>query len=459
MKTKLALNLFILALFLFPLLLLSQPYVNQNGTLVAVHQPGSNNYSGWPLQIDVAAVAFDRIDNNNSLDLIFTQNSATITNPKTYGSYKLNDGNGNFNGTIFDFHVQEYVANGWTGKDAAFGQLRTGQQKDVGLGREACAQKFQNLNYSINSVFTVHSNQSNSISFGNLQPLLNVQDLVVAENGRIAVYYNDGQGNLPTTENAYTVSGTTGINTLKVIAKRLRTNQIFDLVTATSTRVRIYRNNGNNNITFLNEINPSNDNPIYDIDVADINNDGHQDLVVLTFENLKGFLNNGTGTISSSPVFSVSVPASTYNKIKLGMMESSDNFPEVAIAGADGHILILRHRTPSQGYYTYPYSGNQEFYGSGLFHISIRDIELADIESLGGLSLIVSTSRSSGFSQTDYIGKLAVYKHATTDPEPFPPVITSQEVVNGRAVIYFTNHEEPDFAGYNVYLSINGGPW
>jgi hypothetical protein len=138
--------------------------------------------------------------------MIVTENLSNQTNPRTFGSYKLNDGNGNFNGTLFDFDVHGYTENGWTGKDIAFGYLRVNQQKDVGLGREACVQKFQNLNYSINSTFTAHSNQSNSISFDSSSRYFYCSRFSSRRKRRVAVYYNDGQGNLPITENSYTVS-------------------------------------------------------------------------------------------------------------------------------------------------------------------------------------------------------------------------------------------------------------
>jgi len=468
MKT---INLAILVLFLATVTLYSQ-FINTTSAVIFPHNsPGNVNTA---LDRSVRCLDFAPVDNGSSLDLILGENMSAFSNPRTWASYKLNDGSGNFTGSVFDFDSQDYVVDGWTARDIEFGQLRPGNpRKDIAVSRGGCVQIFHNNGQGGIQFGHVQAvaGQSNSVSWGYMQPgSFTVQDIVNAENNGIYIFYNDGQGNLNTS--GYLVGGSPGFECRKVIAKYLRNpaSNKQDIVTYStiaspfSSRIRIYRNNGFQNITLLTEINYGTSS-IQDFDLGDIDNDGDIDLVVLTSiggaqRELRGYLNDGAGNISTSHVFSLPVVYTNGYYIKLGDMADPqlDGLPEVAICGYGGHIIILKNRGASNGYYSYPFGSNQEFTSSPgtLFERSAKDMVLADIQGNGGLGLGFCMGMPPNYPNAT--GVLVIHKSAF-NPAPLAPSITSQEVLNARACIYFANNGEPDFAGYNVYLSINGGAW
>lgn len=410
---------------------------------------------------DVSCVDFSNIDAGNSLDMIFGQNVFT-TDPYTYGSFKLNEGLGNFPGAPSQFNLVHYPVVYLQIRDIEFGQLRLNQKKDVAFSRYGCVQIFRNDNNVIiredNNPYAV-AGRSSSVSFGYIsgnsdffrQDLVNcVDDPLNSSFNGIFIYYNDGAGFFSNAPNGYQVSGTLNLGTQVVRTGKLRQNSKDDIVGVSGSNIRIYRNNGTNDVTINQTIDAGG--TIKDLELGDVNGDGLKDIAVITSADTKVYLNLGN-TFSTTP--NAILPGGS-GKLEFGDIDNDGRQDLVSVI-YDGPIIAFRNTGNSSAYYSYT-TGNYQYIlvgGGGTFHRVIKDVELADVQGQGGLSLIFTTT---GDADNFNNGTIIIHKRIG-NPAPYPPNLYFSEVVNARAVIYFSNNNEPDFAGYNVYLSINSGPW
>lgn len=221
-----------------------------------------------------------------------------------------------------------------------------------------------------------------------------------------------------------------------------------DFVGIVGTNIMIYNNDNNNGLVYATTINPSLS-YIYDIDVADFNNDGYNDVIVVGYNSTdsyaKVYLNN-SGTIQTSPSFS-SVVGTSYNRLLKAKDLNMDGYSDFIILGYEGAGKVFINSNYGANFSLVQTIPSFVYFGL------MDQVELIDIYNKGGLALVVSGCGSSGNPPYPKHG-IYIADAVTQDANPAPPHIFKKYVQTGifwRPQIKVKDCKDRDIAQYQIW--------
>ena len=221
------------------------------------------------------------------------------------GWYNINNGNEQFSNP-YEFYSGISFNTDSLLSDILFVKLRDGNYpKDVVMVKKNTIQINQNINNAISSTpyWYVEGGNGKYLSSGHFSYSVYYREdvVVIADNNKIKIYVNDGDGKL-FENNSYYLN----IDADKVLLKQftdlnrieIQTNleDRDELIVQNENNIKIYKNKNNNGFYFdtpFAELSLSE--TLFDFGVADMNRDGYNDLIVLSgnsySQTLKVYLN------------------------------------------------------------------------------------------------------------------------------------------------------------------------
>ncbi|MCI0473519.1 MAG: T9SS type A sorting domain-containing protein [Ignavibacteria bacterium] len=236
-------------------------------------------------------------------------------------------------------------------------------------------------------------------------------------------------------------------------------NNKEDLILINNTNFVIYTNNNNNgfNANLFANINTVMN--ILAVEVADINNDGFNDIIVAGQNTespynygAKVYINNSGGSINSQPVWSLF--NNSYISITPNISVNDlnkDGYNDLIIVSYENMTSVFINNKTTNHFGSTP---TQHVYGNGYWNVpfkSVSQIRTADIYNTGGIALI-----SAIYTPYYPYNSARVLNAITYQMNPAPPVIKGESYFdNGfyRPKILLRNRGDRDFSSYNIFKS------
>lgn len=234
-------------------------------------------------------------------------------------------------------------------------------------------------------------------------------------------------------------------------------NNHADLIVVDGTNIKVFINNEINgfNSTPFADINTSMN--IYALEVADINNDGYNDIIIAGQENVymgqygaKIYLNNSGGSINSTAIWSVfnnnyfsTIPNISVNDL------NKDGFNDLIFVCYENLAGVYVNSTSGQYFGSSPDQiiSNQNWIIPGT---GVDKIITTDIYNMGGIALLSATCDE--LRQTS----IKILNATNLSTNPSPPVIKGEFIYESgfyRPKIKINNRGDRDFLRYDIYKS------
>jgi len=284
-----------------------------------------------------------------------------------------------------------------------------------------------------------------------------LEDVAVISGSDVKIYKNLGNSNLDTVP-VYTLHN---VNADKVIIAQINsyiypfsiinntTGDRDEIIIKSDSIIKIYSNNNSNGISDSAFIS-LNSGHFTDFKIADIDNNGFNDLIVAgNYDGVKVF-KNSAGTISSSASYTntnYSYPSTLavadFNK---------DGWNDIIMGNWHALYLFINIR----GTYSQTVSYTKEYSLTSLYG---RKLEAADLQNKGGISVLYSGTGAINQGEFDpgnydQIESMIRFNASDTDAVPAPPVqFRSYFLKDGiyRPRIYMYNRGDRDFNKYRIY--------
>lgn len=443
--------------FVLLFLLLSVPGITQDNDYFDV-----NNITSFAVfdisYVDAANIYFDLSEiSSGYLDAASVFNYFRLSLNHRQATWNLNNGNGSF-GTYQPPFVSETNTSEMNG--CTFVKLRSSSTKeDFVIAR--------------GSKITVHWNNGN---FSGCQQEINTgasilekgdfdyqdsyDDIAIRNGNSIIIYKNLRTGYLSSNP---VFSGSFSGTKFKIRQIDERAYPFFpvdeqtinkaDLIVVNGTNIKVYTNNNVNgfNSTPFADINTSMS--INAIEVADINNDGYNDIIIAGIQDqymgqygAKIYLNNSGSSINSTATWSVFDNSyfSTMSNISINDL-NKDGFNDLIFVCYENLTSVFVNSTSGQYFSSCP---EQLLYGTqnwGVPYAGASKIITADIYNEGGIALLSA------------IGKTVKVLNATNyNTNPAPPVIKGEYTTQGgfyRPKILINDRGTRDILRYDIYKS------
>ncbi|HEX2786965.1 MAG TPA: T9SS type A sorting domain-containing protein [Ignavibacteria bacterium] len=416
------------------------PSYFNTGSISTVDWGGQNATNYFSLQ----EISTSRLDVGSSL------NSTDFTLTYRLGKWAPNNGSGSLGSPSSAFYSEnpsQYDLNQFRGMVAV--RLRNSTtKKDIVTIQNDNMRVFWNNNNTITGQQQSFSVSSSYIEKGSFNQEDTYEDIIIVQSNGIKVYYNQYDGYLNTTPYSFTCSAT------KIKLKQINEHIFFpsntsdrdDLILISNGYVKVYLNTGSNtfNSSAFADINTGMS-YIQDLFVEDVNNDGYNDIIVASNDNVaKVYLNNlgssvdGTAdwTLSSSS-YIPSLPLIFSKDI------NKDGYNDLVFVGAYGHTSVFIN-TASSGLFN---STSEQTFSSisgwGTGASVFNKIEGADMYNTGGIALVAS-----------YGTYTKMMNSTNFDPAPPPPSVRASHISSGNFYhpkIHLKNRDERDFNTYKIY--------
>ncbi len=428
--------------------------------------PCDQNYS--------RSVAFDLadIETDTYLDVALGYSNIDGIGHVDYAGFQdYNDGTGSFPYQDGDFfnnnpgctdtgHIWGFV----------FGKMRTSvTRKDLAVLRASGTYIY--LNTGDGMATSANQSLSGSATNGSWGPFNssdNYFDLAVTNgSNEIRIYNSNNDGTLNSSPTTLSSTAAT-----QVILAQLDQDIFYsgsnkaDLVSYIDNTISIRLNTNSNGFASASTITfgSGSNHWITGIAVGDVNNDGWNDIVAVGYDDqntAKLYLNNGSGTISSSATWTPSnYQIGGTSKVLIGDMGApadagkNDGWNDLVFVGYECATRIFINQ--KSGNY-FDSTADQAFYAGGPYTPFPRKIQLADVQNTGGLSLMYDQGNG-----------VYVNKH-TGDPSPAPPTNVQGTATAANQYGYrypkitWASNTERDLNNYELWRKITGicgnGTW
>lgn len=415
-----------------------------NMKYIPVYNP-SFPYTVGNMKFDLSEINIS----NSRLDLASTSNLNNIVNSH-YGHWNQNNGDGNF-GTYNQFYQGDYTSGDMN--DILFVKLRDGNNpKDVVIAKTDGLQIHQNSNNTINGVYQFLSNGSGTYldAGGAFDWNDNREDVAVLSNNQIKIFKNTGGGTLE--PNPWTFS----LSADKLKLKQMTDKNILfiqnseydksDLIiykyeyNNSRTRITVLKNNGNNGFEAVPFADLYVDFFVNDIEIADLNNDNYNDIIVVGNNRAIAFANESGQSVNSRPYIDIiGIPN---NPLVAIVDVDRDGFNDIITTGYQGYTklyLATDFGTPAQ-----------TFFASDPY-FSVNSIKAVDVYDKGSITLLLSFA-GGNMTNSDYGIKLV--PPVNIDPAPAPPLLLKNFEPDGslyRPRIVMIDKGNRDFHHYQIW--------
>jgi hypothetical protein len=439
----------------------SAQYLETDRYYVGVHASSCSFDPGTFISYPTFDVA--KISTDNFLDIAVGQNlQGCFYDGYWYGSQFINNGTGQ-GWTRTDFYEE-----GTSGtnikeiRNAVFGKLRPGSEYlDLAVPRIHQTEIYRNNDgngiVGPNPVQTLNG-QALDAAWGPFDRFDNWDDLAVTSGSEVRIYQNMNGGYVSSSPYATF----TNIAAQKILLAEMKTSTFTqtgskaELIAANGATFSVWLNNNADGLSLLSTITLSQN--ITSFAVGDLNNDGFNDVVVayannIASGNVSAYLNNGTGALSTTPVWTATTSGGHQVAIgdlgKPGDGTRNDGWNDIVVVGRYGIVSVFINQT-SGSYFT---SSPQQTTSAASWG-SIHKVLLADVQNLGGLSVIYATDPAWYIGDPTNYGFIALHRH-TGNPAPAPPQALGWGVANGHPVLSWRANTERDLAAYQVWRSLN----
>ena len=290
----------------------------------------------------------------------------------------------------------------------------------------------------------------------------NVEDVSVLRNDSIFIFKGLGNSRLDSVP-AFKMGGASG-NYLKILFAQVNskiepyatlegtTSNKDEIIMKQGSSIIIFNNNNANGISSNTHINGFFLD--FDFKIADVNNDGYNDLVTTSIDQgIKIYLNN-EGSIDTNVDYAnnrtfsnpLSIDVADFNK---------DGWNDIAAATLDTIKIYLNTHSSDLFSQSVSYS---KLYASDLYPLFGKKLIVADLHNKGGLSLVFSGYTAVDFETSPYPSNLEwMYRFNpdTLDAVPAPAYIFESNVQENDSIYHpqllLFNRGDRDFMKYRIY--------
>lgn len=457
--------------FIFLLLITSlsysQNYFNtSNAPYIATFYPNPPDVLiNGKIYFDLETIASNT--NTGLLDISMGINTKTSVSPdlKYYrkGEWNANLGNGNFSSNQNFFFDELYVNSDVNSiKGSIFVKLRdNSSKKDLVIARSNQLQVHWNQNNIITGSQQNIGGDANLITKGKFNFEDTREDVAIKNGSNVLIYQNQGDGYLNSVPSSfpYNVTNFKLRQMTDVVDENFPANSADrdDIIFYNSSDniIYVYKNNNSNGFISAPMAVISNVGyPIVGFEVADIDNDGYNDIIVAgsSYPNLKVtvYKNLSGVLIYNNPIVAFTTSYFIQNPWIITGDLNKDGFNDLVFVGYEGATGVyintkttpVFNNAPSQMFYSlYPSDEPNQ-------------VALADIYNKGGLALIAAHENTVYHHQG-----VRVINAVTFDPAPAPPIIKGDLYQDGsvfRPKLILKNRNERDFNRYDIYKSSPG---
>jgi hypothetical protein len=388
------------------------------------------------------------------------------------GSWNENLGSGNFSGINASPFFPTETTSGDITLDNPFNstifvKLRNVDKKDLIAIRKNNIYVFKNENGSLTTQVQNFTTGGTYMESGNFTSGDNNDDIGIVNNsGVINIYRNDLTGTISLLNPSPNVPAKKfkieQINDKAFPYPQNNPNDRADIITITNSNnsINIYPNNNNNGIN----TSPYNIDAgfiINDLEVADINRDGYNDIVVVsqggTSVTVKVFFNNGSGIINSTPGYTNTL-SSLQNPLIAVSDLNNDGYNDLIIIGNEGYGKLFIN-TVSNPFFSQTPDQSLELL-SGLQSVNSQ-IKVLDIYNQGGKALFISWNGTGPVPNT--ARGISRVNAVSFNLPPQPPLIAGSiqqvGIYNRPKIKILSNFETIDFLKYEIYKSNAASAW
>jgi len=338
------------------------------------------------------------------------------------------------------------------------------QKNDVVVLRDDAVQVYWNINNTISGTLQQNIPLSGGTILikGVYDADDNVEDAIIYANPNIKIYKNLSTGlltstPLPSVINVGNLGAFPVIISAQINGQTFPFNQFsdpfgdnkFDVIIKDDQNIRVYMNDNQNNTNLSQTISAGIQ--LSSLAVADINNDGYNDIIYSGNNILKIHLNlAGTG-INSVPDLTIS--NNNFETVKaIGVADLNNDGWNDLVLGLIYKVKIFINN----GQQTYFNNDPTEIITSNNFLTDSKEIRIADLYNKGSLAvLITGTGPIATNSLPPYeFETLYRFNAVNENPAPAPPIIYKSTQFQGgllRPKIFMYHRGEKDFQRFKIY--------
>jgi FG-GAP-like repeat/Secretion system C-terminal sorting domain len=461
-------NLIVIVLFVFSIMISNEVSAQSYSLEQPVMVPFYRGTIVSNTMIDVFWDVSEINEDNNRLDLALGLSQFGYT-PVPFAEYNYvvgnwyeNQNDSNFNEEDPDLRFINQSSNAITGLLFAKLNSDTAVKKELIVTRgDGKVYRFLNTNGAISTsnIQTIHTANGTVASVGKFTTDDN-EDIAVISGSDVKIYKSLGNGSLDTTA-VYTLSS---VSANKVLISQVSsyiypysvinntTSDRDEIIILSGTNIKIYLNDNNNGTSTITTI--SSLDQFTDFKIADIDNDGYNDLITTSAADGIKIFKNTAGTISSSAYFTNNADNNSRN-IEVADFDK-DGWNDLVVATQDSVKIFLN----SSGSFSETPSYSLNY--SNITYLKGRKLAVKDLENEGGLTVLFSGTLDINAPSNPYYPNeapfddedLIRFNPATIDANPAPAYLFKNTVVVSgkyRPKLLLFNRGDRDFLKYKIY--------
>lgn len=410
------------------------------------------------------------INTNNRLDIVCGLNqikNATTHNYIDANWYKnqYNDNFNEYNSSTKFIHQEGYQINLTYITGLVFAKIHSSSdRRDLIVSKTDTLYVFKNTSGSISTTAFQQFYFPCTVETSGKFTTDDAEDIAVLRNDSIFIFQGLGTNDKIDSIPVYKMSGAAGSNVKFILAQISSKIEPYATINGTtSNKDEIVMRQGSTIIIFFNDNNNGISSSSFiegfssdvDFKIADVNNDGYNDLVTTSYiQGIKIYLNTSGSIDTNSDYTNESI---FLNPKSIDVADfDKDGWNDLVVATLDSIKIFLNTKQTelfSQNLsYGFPYDFNE-----GFFPLFGNKLVVKDLQNKGGLSLIYSGFTAVNFESSPYpsnIEWMYRFNPTTIDANPAPVYLFKTTTwVNGvlKPKLLMFNRGDRDFAKYRIY--------